>query len=117
MFRSKLIVPALSAVCLLASQAVVPSMAVAASPIRAIVAATPFAGAKMVHLSLANALTTSIDLKVGETPVTIAAGETIKLSAPAGAKITVVNAVPTHEAGSLLAQVGTNMSGATIRVN
>ncbi len=117
MFRSKLMIPALSAVCLLASQAVVPSMALAASPIRAIVAATPFAGAKMVHLSLANSLATAIDLKVGETAVTLAAGETVKLSAPAGSKITVVNAVPTHEAGSLLAQVAPSMSGATIRVN
>jgi hypothetical protein len=117
MFRSKLIVPALSVMCLLASQAVVPSLAMASSPLRAIVAAAPVPGAKMVHLNLCNNTTTSLDMKVGDTPVTLAVGETVQLSAPAGAKITLLTAVTTHEAGSIVAEVSKDMSGATIHVN
>lgn len=115
MFRSKLMIPALSAVCLLASQAVVPS-AFAASPLRAIVAQSP-AGAKMVKLNLTNSSSAALDLKVGETALTIAVGETIKLSAPEGAKIVVATATGTREAGSIIAQVSRDLSDANIRIN
>jgi|GEM_PF-2610787 len=117
MFRSKLIIPALSVMCLLGSQAVVPSIAMAESPLRAIVAAQPLAGAKMVHLNLANSTGSPLDLLIGETAVTLAVGETVKVSAPAGAKITVATASTNHAAGSVLAQISKDLSGATIRVN
>lgn len=116
MFRSKLIVPALSAVCLLASQAVVPSASAAMSPLRAIIAQSP-AGAKMVKLSLSNQSGGPLDVTVGETPVTVAAGETVKLSAPVGAKIKVATATSTREAGAVLAEVSKDLSDATIRIN
>lgn len=116
MFRSKLMIPALSAVCLLASQAVVPSVAMAASPLRAIVAQSP-AGAKMVKLNLTNSSAAPLDLKVGETAVTLAAGETVKLSAPEGAKIVVATATSTREAGAVIAQVSRDLSDANIRIN
>jgi hypothetical protein len=54
---------------------------------------------------------------VGETPVTLAVGEMVKISAPAGAKITVATASTNHAAGSVLAQISKDLSGATIRVN
>jgi hypothetical protein len=121
MFRSKLIVPALAVACLLGSQAVIPSMALASGPVRAIVAtapsATTSAKTKMVHLNLANKSSSPLDVTVGETPVTVAAGETVKLSAPAGAKIVVATATATHAAGDLLAQVSSDLSGATININ
>jgi hypothetical protein len=123
MFRSKLIVPALAVACLLASQAVVPSMALASAPVRAIVATAPATGTapaakiKMVHLNLANKTNSALDVTVGETPVTVAAGETVKLSAPTGAKIVVATATATHPAGDLLAQVSSDLSGATLNIN
>jgi hypothetical protein len=123
MFRSKLIVPALSVACLLASQAVVPSMALAAAPVRSIIATAPTTGTtstakvKMVHLSLANNTSSPIEVTVGDTPATVAAGETVKLSAPAGAKIVVATATATHPAGSVLAEVTPALSDATIRIN
>ena len=117
MFRSKFIVPALSAVCLLASQAVVPTP-VFASVLRADHPVMPmFRGNKMVNLNLANKTTTPLDVKVGETPMTIEPGKTVKISAEAGSKITVVTASATHAAGSVLAEISKDLSGATISIN
>ena len=123
MFRSKLIVPALAVACLLASQAVVPTVALASAPapVRSIVATTsttaPAAKAKMVHLNLANSTSGALDVTIGETPVTVAAGETVKLSAPVGAKIVVTTATTNHAAGDMLAQISPELSGATLRIN
>jgi hypothetical protein len=117
MFRSKLIVPALTFSCLLASQAVVPTVALA-SPLHMHLAAQPsFGGIKMVKLSLANNTSAPIDVKVGDTPMTIAPGKTVPVSAPAGTEITMTTAVPTHAAGSVLGKISPEMSGATIHVN
>ena len=116
MFRSKLIVPALSVACLFAAQAVVPAVAMA-SPLHANVSVQPMFGTKMVNLNLTNNTTTTLEVKVGETPMTIAAGQTVKVSAAAGTKIIYVNTSATHTAGTVLAQLSGEMSGATIRVN
>jgi hypothetical protein len=116
MFRSKLIVPALSVVCLLASQAVVPTLAVA-SPLRTNISMQPFFGAKMVKLSLTNNTSNPVDIKVGDSPMTIAPGKTQLVTAPAGTMITFVSAVSNHAAGAVLTQLSTDMSGATIHIN
>jgi hypothetical protein len=116
MFRSKLIVPVLSIACLFAAQAVVPTVAMAASPIRVIVA-TPIAGSRLVHLNLVNSTASTMDVKVGETAVTLAAGETVKVTAPVGTKITFAGESATHATGSLLAEVSSGLSDATIRIN
>jgi hypothetical protein len=116
MFRSKLIVPVLSVVCLLASQAVVPTLAVA-SPLRTNISMQPFFGAKMVKLSLANNTKSPLDIKVGDTAMTIAPGATMPVAAPAGTKITFATAVTTHAAGEVLTQLSPELSGVTIRVN
>src|ERR1700754_1491173 len=113
MFRSKLIVPALSVACLFASQAVVPTLAMAAtSPLRAIVAAQSPGGARLVHVNLANSTGSPLDVKIGDTAATIAAGETVNVSAPAGTKITVATASSTRAAGSVLAEISKELSGA-----
>jgi hypothetical protein len=116
MFRSKLIIPALSAVCLFSSQAVVPPP-VMASPLRTNLSIQPIFGNKMVKLNLANNTGSPLDVKVGDTPMTIAPGKTVPVSAPAGTKITVVTAFATHGVGTVLAEISPDMSGATIRVN
>ncbi len=116
MFRSKLIVPALSVACLFASQAVVPTLAMA-SPLRTNISVQPMFGNKMVNLNLANNTTSSLDIKVGETPMTIEAGKTVQIKAAAGTKITVATASATRAAGSVLAEVTSELGGATIRIN
>jgi hypothetical protein len=117
MFRSKLIVPALSVVCLLASQAVVPTLASASALRRADHSTQPLFGNKVVKLSLSNNTGSSLDVKVGETPMTIAAGATVKISAVTGTKIVVATAVKDRAAGEVLAEVTSNLSGATIHIN
>lgn len=114
MFRSKFILPVVSAVCLVATQAAV-KPAFAASPLRAIVAQSAV-GAKLIKLNLNNTTSSPLDLKVGDTDVTLAAGETVKLSAPVGAKITVANATSTRQAGDIIVQVSKDLSDATIRI-
>jgi hypothetical protein len=116
MFRSKLIVPALSVVCLFASQAVVPTMAMA-SPLKAVPSIHATFGKHMVSLNLANSTSAPLDVKVGDTPMTIEAGKTVKISAAPGTKITLSTASSTHEAGAVLAEVSGELSGATIRIN
>ena len=116
MFRSKLIIPALSVACLVASQAVVPTMAMA-SPLKTVPSVHATFGKHMVNLNLANSTSAPLDVKVGDTPMTIEAGKTVKISAAPGTKITLATASGTREAGSLLAEVSGDLSGATIRIN
>jgi hypothetical protein len=116
MFRSKLIVPALSVACLLASQAVVPTL-VLASPLRANLSVQPMFRTKMINLNLANNTSSPLDIKVGDTPMTIAPGKTMPVSAPAGTKITVATAITSHAVGAVLAEMSSELSGVTIRVN
>lgn len=116
MLRRKLIVPALSVAMLLVSQAVVPFVA-SASPLHPVVPVHAKFGTKMVHLSLANNTTSAVEIMVGETPMSIAPGQTVKVNISAGTKIVMTAASGTHEAGSVLAQVSNEMSGATIRIN
>ena len=116
MFRSKLIIPALSVACLVASQAVLPTVAMA-SPLKAVPSIHATIGKHMVNLNLANSTSASIDVKVGDTPMTIEAGKTVKISAAPGTKITLATASGTREAGAVLAQVSGELSGATIRIN
>ncbi len=116
MFRARLIVPALSVVCLIAAQAVAPVSAMA-SPVRTKVPVRAFMGTKMVNLNLANNTKETLEVKVGETAMTIAAGQTVKVSAAPGTKIVFASTSPTHAAGTILAQLSTELSGATIHVN
>jgi hypothetical protein len=116
MFRSKLIIPALSVACLVASQAVVPTMAIA-SPLHTVPSLHATYGKHMVNLNLANSTSAPLDVKVGDTPMTIEAGKTVKISAAPGTKITLATASGTREAGVVLAEVSGDLSGATIRIN
>lgn len=116
MFRSKLIVPALSVACLFASQAVLPTVAMA-SPVKTVPSLHATFGKHMVNLNLANSTSAPLDVKVGETPMTIAPGKTVKISAAPGTKITLATASGTREAGVVLAEVSGELSGATIRIN
>jgi hypothetical protein len=119
MFRSKFVVPALSVVCLLASQAVIPAVASASTlRVRPNTSVQPLihSKSKMVDMNIANNTGSVLEVKVGDTPMKIETGQTVKVSAPAGTKI-IVTASSNHEVGSTLAELTTDLAGATIRVN
>src|ERR1700742_888154 len=76
MFRLKFMIPALSVACLVASQAVVPTMAMA-SPLKTVPSIHASYGKHMVNLNLANSTGATLEVKVGDTPMSIEAGKTV----------------------------------------
>ena len=73
-----------------------------------------FAKEKTVKLSLRNDSNTSVDLKVGENIMTVAAGKTLSLSLPVGTKILANTSTPAHPAGALITEVTKQLNGATL---
>ena len=116
MFRNKLMVSALSTVCLLSSQALF-ATAASASPLRANVNVQAFKGPKLVKLSLANASTETIHLMVGEEAMSLEPGKTVQINVATGTKIVNVDATKTHGANEMITQVSKELSGATLRIS
>jgi hypothetical protein len=85
------------------------------------VATAPFSGVfsheKTVKFNLKNATTTPIKVKAGETEVTLAAGATVPMKVAPGVKLVVVDATASHAAGSVLVEVGSQLSDSTIVLN
>jgi len=75
-----------------------------------------FGNPKLVTLSLRNDSSTALELKVGEQLMTLEAGKLITLKLPVGTRILANATTPTHEAGTLLAQISGELSGATIGI-
>lgn len=94
---------------LFASPAIYASSASIHSPLHAM-----FAKEKMIKLSLRNDSNSSVDLKVGENVMTVAAGKTLSLNLPVGTRILANTSTPTHAAGSLIAEVTKQLNGATL---
>lgn len=115
MLRSKFIVPALSALCLLGSQAVLP--AAFASPARTHAPLHAYAGVKTVKLRLTNNSGEVMKIQAGEAPITVEPGQTVKLNVAVGTKIVNLDATKSHAAGEVLTQVSTALDGATIKVS
>jgi hypothetical protein len=72
--------------------------------------------AKMVKLNIRNDSGQQMTLRAGADVVTIEAGKTTALRLPVGTRIVMENSTPTHEAGTLLAQVAKELGGATLAV-
>jgi hypothetical protein len=93
-----------------------------ASPLYAAPLATPlplhamFAKTKMVKLSLRNATSVPLELKVGDTVMTIDAGKTVDLRLAIGTRILSNVSTASHQAGALLAEVTTALDSATISI-
>jgi len=73
-----------------------------------------FAKEKIVKLSLRNSSVSSVELKVGENLVTLAAGQTITLSLPVGTRIVANSSTSTVQAGSLITEVSKELSGVVL---
>ena len=75
-----------------------------------------FAKTKMVKLNLRNDSSAPMELKVGEDVITIDAGKTIAVKAAVGARIVTTTSTASHPSGTLLAEVTTALSDATIGI-
>jgi hypothetical protein len=72
---------------------------------------------KMVHFNLSNKSGAPLDLKVGDQPMTIAAGQTVKLSLAPGTRITTATPTEKREAGYVVCEVTAAIADATVTLN
>ncbi len=70
-----------------------------------------FAKEKTIKLSLRNASTSSIEVKVGEELMTLTAGQAVNLNVPVGTRIVANTDTSTIKAGTLITQVSKELSG------
>lgn len=115
MKRTTLIASAVVATSLFLSQAAV-STAYATpaglhSPIHAM-----FSKTKLVSISLRNDSGAPLELKVGEDVMTLAVGKTVAMKLAVGTRIVSTQQTVNHAANSLIAQVSSDLSGATIAI-
>jgi hypothetical protein len=82
------------------------------SPIHAM-----FAHNKNVQISFRNDSTSTLELKVGDNVMSLPAGKTMSLKVPEGTRVITNTPTKNHEAGSLIVQVTTDLSGATVAIS
>lgn len=73
-----------------------------------------FAKEKTVKLSLRNGSAASVEVKVGEELMTLTAGQSVNLNLPVGTRIVANTDTSTVKAGTLIAQVSKELSGAVV---
>jgi hypothetical protein len=75
-----------------------------------------FAKTKTIKFNLRNDSGAAMELKVGDNVMTLEAGKTLELKLPVGTRILTNAPTPTHQAGSLVAQVSNDLSDTTIAI-
>jgi hypothetical protein len=70
--------------------------------------------AKMVSFHLRNDASTPIQVKAGESELTLAPGKTVQVKVAAGASIVAENTTPNYAAGSVVSVVSSVLSGGTV---
>jgi hypothetical protein len=73
-----------------------------------------FAKEKTIKLSLRNASTSPIEVKVGEELMTLTAGQAVNLNVPVGTRIVANTDTSTIKAGTLITQVSKELSGTVV---
>ncbi|MEO6801953.1 MAG: hypothetical protein ABI197_01775 [Granulicella sp.] len=73
-----------------------------------------FTKSKTVTFSLRNDSGAAMELKVGDSVMTIESGKTVKVKLPVGTRIVTNTATATRKAGSLVEEVSNDLSDATI---
>jgi phosphosulfolactate phosphohydrolase-like enzyme len=101
----------------LAALALAAAPALHATPLRL---TTPihasYAKEKAVSISFRNDTASPLELKVGESLMKVEAGKTLALHLPVGTKVIANTATPNLPAGSVIAEVATYLSGATLSI-
>jgi hypothetical protein len=70
--------------------------------------------AKMVSFHLRNDAKTPIQVKAGETELTLAPGKTVHVKAAAGASIVAENTTPNYATGTVVSMVSSALNGSTV---
>ncbi|WP_158790902.1 hypothetical protein [Granulicella sp. L60] len=70
----------------------------------------------MVKLSLRNDSGKPMDVKIGDKVMTLDPGKPVDLDLPVGTRIIASTATPNHEVGSVIEEVVSSHSGATIAI-
>ena len=75
-----------------------------------------FAKEKTVAISFRNDTKDPLELKVGDNLMKVEAGKTLSLKLPVGTKVVANTATPNLTAGTVITQVDTYLSGATLSI-
>ena len=112
--RRSLYIAALVATSLLSSQAIHAAVIHVPTTTHAMYGSS---NSKPVQFSLRNDCSSTVELKAGDQTITVEAGKTVKVKVPAGTKIITTNATGHSEAGSLVVEVSSALSGATVAIS
>ncbi len=112
MIRRSVLAASMVAVCALSVPALNASAIKVAPSVHAF-----FGNAKTVKLSVKNDSDTAIEIKAGESVMTIEAGKALTVNLPVGTRVMTTTATKSHVAGDLLFEVSTSLSGATVRIS
>src|ERR1700761_1714951 len=113
MKRHNLLTVAVVATSLCAVPAIYASPASISSPVHAMFGKTK---TNNVKLNLRNDTATSLQVLVGDKPMTLEPGKLVNLEVPVGTRIVANSATPNHAVGSLIEEVIKDHSGATIAI-
>jgi hypothetical protein len=105
-----IVLPAVAAMCL-----VVPTMSAIAQTAQP-TTTTSAKKQKMIKFTMQNKSTSPIDFKSGDQQVTLAAGESKTMKAPAGTSIVTTSPSAKGDTGTILTQVSGDMDGATVNL-
>jgi hypothetical protein len=112
MIRRSLLIAPLAIACLFAPQAIYASPVNGLNPTHSM-----FARSKTVKFSLHNASASSMDLRAGDTVMTLKAGETITLNLPPGTRIVTNATSSTQPGGALVLDVSPGFNGSTVTLH
>jgi hypothetical protein len=113
MKHQNLLTVAVVATSLLAVPAIYAAPASISSPIHAMFGKTK---TSTVKLNLRNDTKDSLQVLVGDKPMTLEPGKLVNLDVPVGTRIVANSATPNHAVGSLIEEVIKEHSGATIAI-
>jgi len=109
-YRNLLAATTVVAISLLASPAVYAATSVH-SPVHAF-----FGKTKTVKLTFLNDTSSPMELKAGDDIIKLEAGKPVTVNLTPGTRVVSNTATSTHEAGSLIAEINTQLNGATIHI-
>ena len=75
-----------------------------------------FNKSKTIKITITNDTSTPMELKAGEEVIKVDANKTTVVNLTPGTRIVCNTATPSHEAGSLIAEVTSQLNGATIHI-
>ncbi|RZU41016.1 hypothetical protein [Edaphobacter modestus] len=75
-----------------------------------------FGKSKTIKLTFLNDSTAPIEVKAGEQVIKLEAGKPVTVDLTPGTRVVSATATPTHEAGTLIAEITNALNGATIHI-